>query len=191
MDDPYLQTGVDHFQLAFPKNLVNIEGRMEAEAVGWEVVYDEVAGLQAVRIGPVGRQLIEGMYRMLAALSDTGINLVVDDVIWDTWILETAVATLHNYPVYFIALELSLAAANEREKARGDRGPGNVNYFYPLVYDLNDVYDVRIDVENNDPQTSAEMIQTAVAAIQPTAFKLLWEQLNYKFDDAIDVYSNS
>lgn len=146
---------------------------MEAEAVGWEVVYDKVAGLQSVRIGPVGRQLIQGMYRMLAALSDMGINLIVDDVIWDAWILETAVATLHAYPIYFIALDLSLVAANAREKARGDRGPGNVNYFYPLVYDLNDVYDVRIDVEENEPQTSAQLIKTAVATIKPTAFKRL------------------
>lgn len=176
MDLPYLHTGVDHFQLAFPPNLVNIDGRLDAKAVGWEVVYDET-GLQSVRIGPVGRQLSRGMYRMIAALSDAGINLVVDDVIWDEWILQTAVSILHTYPVHFIALDLSLAAAEQREKKRGDRGPGNFQFFYPRVYELNDVYDARIDVENNDPEMCAQLIKTAVANTKPTAFNLLHSKL--------------
>lgn len=175
MEEPYLHTGVDHYQMAFPPNLVNIEGSLEAEAVGWEVVYDET-GLQSVRIGPMGRRLIQGLYKMIAALADTGINLVIDDVIWDPWILRTAVSALHTYPVHFLYLDLSIEAAKEREKARGDRGPGNVNYFYPLVRELNGVYDARIDVENNDPQACAWLIKTAVETIKPTAIKQLWQQ---------------
>lgn len=173
MDEPYLHTGVDHYQLAFPPGLVNIDGRLEAEAIGWEVVYTN-AGLQSVRIGPVGRQLIQGMYRMIAALSGTGLNLVVDDVIWDAWILQTAVSILHPYPLYFISLDLPLAAAERREAARGDRGPGNARYFHPLVTRLTDVYDAHIDVEVNDPETCAHLIKTAVATLaQSTAFKQL------------------
>lgn len=172
MKEPYLHMGVDHFQLAFPPDLVNIEGQADAAAVGWEVVYSE-AGLQDVRIGPVGKQLIRGMYRMLAALSDEGINLVVDDVIWDEWILHTAVTILHPFPVYFIAIDLSLAAAKQRERQRGNRGPGNVRYFYSRVYELNEVYDARIDAETNDPERCAQLIKTAVSTTAPTAFKQL------------------
>jgi chloramphenicol 3-O phosphotransferase len=179
MEEPYLHTGVDHYQMAFPPNLVNIDGTLDAEAVGWEVIYD-AAGLQAVRIGPVGRQLIQGMYNMIAALADSGINLVVDDVIWDPWVLRTAVTTLYNYPAHFLYLDLSIEAANEREKTRGDRGPGNVNYFYPLVHELNGIYDDRIDVENNDLPACARLIKTAVETIKPTALKQLWQKQDNK-----------
>lgn len=172
MDEPYLHTGVDHFQLAFPPGLVNIKGNLMAEPVGWEVVYGD-DGLHSVCIGPVGRQLIPGMYRMLAALSESGINLIVDDVIWQEWILHTAVTILHPYPLYFIAIDLSLAAAEQRERQRGDRGPGNVRYFYPRVYELNDVYDARIDAETNDPEMCVQLIKTAITTTQPTAFKQL------------------
>ncbi len=176
MDEPYLHTGVDHFQLAFPPGLVNIQGNLVAEPVGWEVVYGD-DGLHSVRIGPVGRQLIAGMYRMIAVLAESGINLIVDDVIWQEWILHTAVTILHPYLVYFIAIDLSLAAAKQREQQRGNRGPGNVRYFYPRVYELNEVYDARIDAETNDPETCARLIKTAVSVIQPTAFKQLYQAL--------------
>lgn len=176
MDEPYLHTGVDHFQLAFPPNLVNIAGQEDGEVVGWEVVYGETS-LQDIRIGPVGQQMIQGMYRMVAALSDTGINIVVDDVIWNEWILQTAVSILHTYPVYFIALDLSQESAQQREQKRGNRGPGNVQYFYSRVYDLNDIYDARIDVENNNPESCAQLVKTAVATTQPTAFKSLLQRI--------------
>ncbi len=172
MDEPYLHTGIDHFQLAFPPGLVNIQGDLLAEPGGWEVVYED-DGLHSVRIGPVGRQLITGMYRMIAVLSESGINLIVDDVIWQEWILHTAVTILHPYPVYFIAIDLSFDAAEQRERQRGNRGPGNVRYFYSRVYELNDMYDARIDAETNDPERCAQLIKTAVTTAQPTAFKQL------------------
>jgi hypothetical protein len=31
MEEPYLHTGVDHYQMAFPPNLVNIDGTLDAE----------------------------------------------------------------------------------------------------------------------------------------------------------------
>ncbi|HRQ39673.1 MAG TPA: hypothetical protein PLD25_17330 [Chloroflexota bacterium] len=176
MDEPYLHTGVDHFQLALPPGLVNIKGDLAAEPVGWEVVYGD-DGLHSVRIGPIGHQLITGLYRMIAALSESGINLIVDDVIWQEWILHTAVTILHPYPVYFIAIDLSQEVAEQRERQRGDRGPGNVRYFYPHVYELNDMYDVRIDAEANDSERCAQLIKTAVATIHPIAFERLYQTL--------------
>ncbi len=177
MDEPYLHTGVDHYQLAFPSNLVNIDGQEENEAVGWEVVYGPTH-LQSIRIGPVGKQLITGMYHMIAALSDNGIHVVVDDVIWNQWILETAVSILHNHPLHFIALDLSLATSKQREQQRGNRGPGNAQFFYTRVYGLNDIYDARINVENNDPDACAGLIKTAVTSTTPTAFQTLYQKFN-------------
>lgn len=176
MDEPYLCTGVDHFQLAYPSGLVSIGNTLAGELVGWQVRYSE-GGLQEIRMGSVGLQMLEAMYRALTGISNAGVNVVIDDVIWNQQILETAVSILHTYPIYFFALDLSLAAAEQREKERGNRGPGNARYFYSLVYNLNDVYDARFDVENNDPETCAELIKTAVATTQPAAFKTLYERL--------------
>ena len=177
MNEPYLHTGVDHYQLAFPPNLVNIKATGKGKAVGWDVVYGET-GLQSIQIGAVGKQLIRGMYKMIAALSDTGINVVVDDVIWNIWILDAAVSMLHNYPVYFIALDLSLEASIEREQKRGNRGPGNAQFFYPRVYGLNDVYDARIDVENCHPDECAQLVKSVVAKTTSSAFKTLYQKFN-------------
>lgn len=177
MAETYLHLGVDHFQQAFPSGLIGIGTKLTGELVGWQVRYSD-NGLQEVRIGPLGYRLGAAMYRAVAGVSDAGINVVMDDVIWTRQMLATAVKILHTYPVYFIALDLSLAAAEQRERARGDRGPGNAQYFYPLVYELNDIYDARIDVEKHDLETSAQLIKTAVATIQPTAFKKLAQQFS-------------
>lgn len=177
MAETCLHLGVDHFQQTFPPGLIGIGTTLTGELAGWQVRYSQ-NGLQEVRIGPLGYRLGEAMYRAAAGISDAGIHVVMDDVIWTRQMLATAVKILHAYPVYFIALDLSLAAAEKREQTRDDRGPGNAQYFYPLVYELNDIYDARIDVEKHDPETSACLINTAVATNQPTAFKKLQQQFS-------------
>jgi chloramphenicol 3-O-phosphotransferase len=85
---------------------------------------------------------------------------------------------LHAHPAYFVCIDISLAGAEAREVERGDRGPGNVRYFYDRVYGLNDVYDLRVDAEENDPEACARMIKEAVATTEALAIGRLYRQLS-------------
>lgn len=177
MDEPYLHSGPDHFQLAHPPGMITITDNPQIETDGWLAVYGD-DGLREVRVGPLGRRVIEGVYRAMAALSDTGLNVIVDSVLAEQWSLETAVDVLHAYPAYFICIDISLASAEARELERGDRGPGNVRYFYDRVYGLNDVYDLRIDADENDAQACALLIKEAVETTRPAALKHLHQRLS-------------
>ena len=172
MDEPYLLSGFDHFQPALPPGLLTITDDPNVHTEGIVAVYGE-AGLLEVRSGPLARQLSAGVHRAMAALSDAGLNVIVDTVIVDQSSLEAIVSIFRAYPGYFVCVDVSLAAAERRERERGDRGPGNVRYFYERVYDLNDIYDLRVDTDRNDPDSSVRMIRRMVETTEPEALQRL------------------
>jgi len=104
----------DYFLLVYGGGMV----RTETVGSGGEITY---AGgpITEVRIGPGGLKLLAGMYRSIAALAAAGIDVVVDDVIYDRRVLDAAVDALHDFPVLFVGLRLPLAgAASGRRRSR-------------------------------------------------------------------------
>lgn len=209
MDDPWLLSGFDHFQAALPPGFVTIAEALDETSEGLlaidgdgslrEIrsgpfatitenpnetfpgvlaVYDD-GGLQEVRHGAFAREVFAGVHRAMAALSDAGLNVIVENALTDEEALKTLASIFHDYPAYFVCIDVSFAAAEERERARGDRGPGNVRYFYDKVYALNDIYDLRVDAEANDPETCAVLIRAAVKATEPLAMAQLNRQLHW------------
>lgn len=176
MDEPYLLSGPDHFQQAFPSSLITITDDPDVTTDGIVAVYGE-DGLRDVRFGPLARRMFEGVQRVMTSLSDSGLNVIVDCVLTSRWQLEQTVAIFHSYPAYFVCVDVSMAVAEQREIQRGDRGPGNVRYWYDRVYRLNEVYDLRVDSEANDPKTCARMIREAVGTTQPVAFERLFREI--------------
>ncbi|CAN5758977.1 hypothetical protein BH23CHL2_BH23CHL2_06780 [soil metagenome] len=177
MDEPYFLSGPDHFQLSYPPGYLTITDDPEITGDGVVAVYG-VEGLQDVRFGPLARQVFAGVFGAMAALSDAGLNVIIDSALSEQWNLETAVSILHPYPAYFICIDISRATAETREQDRGDRGPGNVRYFYDRVYGLNDVYDLRVDAGENDPRTCAVTIKETVTTTEPTALERLYREFN-------------
>ena len=172
MDKPYLLTGFDHFQSTFPPGLLTITEDPNVRTEGIVAVYGE-GGLLEVRQGPLIRRIFVGVHRAMAALSDAGLNVIVDSVIVDQPSLETILSIFHEYPAFFVCVDVSLAAAEQRERERGDRGPGNVRYFYDRVYGLNDIYDLRVDTDRRDPDSCARMIRAMVETTEPEALQRL------------------
>ena len=58
----------------------------------------------------------------MAALSDAGLNVIVDSVITDPPGLETIVSIFHEYPAYFVCIDLSIAAAEDANGRAGIAG---------------------------------------------------------------------
>ena len=52
-----------------------------------------------------------------------------------------------------------------------------MRYFYDKVYDVNDLYDLRLDSEANNPKECARIIREAVETTEPIALRQLYEQL--------------
>jgi chloramphenicol 3-O phosphotransferase len=174
MEVPYLHTGIDQFLIEhLPKRLiVHSDGIHPATAEGWLAVFRDEA-LSQVRIGPIGYQWITGMYRAIAALAEAGLNVIVDDVIYDRRVLKAAIQTLPAQQVFFVGIRCPLEVAEGREQARGSRAKGGARTFYDLVH-RHGIYDLEVDSANYSPMECAMQIKRGLQAKPtPSAFSQL------------------
>jgi chloramphenicol 3-O phosphotransferase len=159
METPYLLTGIDQFLIEhLPKRMVVYsDGVNPKDAEGWLVVFrDDV--LAEVRIGPLGYQCVAGMYQAIAAFAKAGLNVVVDDVIYDERVLRLAIDILPAERVFFVGIRCPLEVAERREVERGNRARGGARIFHPLVH-RHAVYDCEVDSAANTPLACALEIQ--------------------------------
>lgn len=175
---PYLHTGIDHFLVAAPwsRLFVYSDSTSQTEADGWFLPFRDGALVDTPRLGPVAYQWLDGMYASFATLASAGINLIVDDVIYDPQVLRSAVTHLADLPLLFVGLHCPVAEAMRREQARGDRAPGGAAIFHGLVHN-HGVYDLELDTAELSPAECTEQIQVALQRQQtPTAFTQLRAQ---------------
>jgi chloramphenicol 3-O phosphotransferase len=191
MKTPYLLTGTDHFLPRVPEKFFAVSDsvnppsadyfllvyrsgsqRAVADREGGETVYADGV-LAGVQIGHGGLKLLAGMYRAIAALAEGGIDVAVDSVLHDPRVLKAAVDALCDVPVLFVGLRLPLAVAEQRERDRGDRGPGGAAAFYQRVH-AHGLYDLELDTSVASPMECALQIKQALQSGHPrSAFQAL------------------
>jgi chloramphenicol 3-O phosphotransferase len=185
MATPYLHTGIDHFLKGLPPRLLVSFDPAADEAPpmteGWLLPFHDGALVGAPRLGPAALRVLAGMYRAVAALAGAGVDVVVDDVIYDVRVLQTAVHALADLPVLFVAVRCPLAVAEQRERDRGDRAPGGARVFHTLVHSLvatHGRYDLEVDTGVCSPQAGARRIKETLATGPPgNAFRALRQRL--------------
>jgi chloramphenicol 3-O phosphotransferase len=98
------------------------------------------------------------MYQAITAFAKAGLNIVVDDVIYDEHVLRLAVDILPAEQVFFVGIRCPLEVAERREIERGNRARGGARTFHPLVH-RHGVYDCEVDSAANTPLVCALEIQ--------------------------------
>lgn len=178
LPQPYLHTGIDHFLAAAPwsRLMVYSDSTSQTEAEGWFLPFRDGALIGAPCLGPVAYQWLDGMYASFATLARAGINLIVDDAIYDPRVLQSAVTHLADLPVFFVGLHCPVEEAMRREVARGDRAPGGAAIFHGLVH-KHGRYDLELDTAQLSPAECAEQIQATLQhQVLHTAFVQLRTQ---------------
>ena len=174
LERPYLHTGIDQFLIErLPKRLVVYSDAVHpANSGGWLAIFRDEA-LSEVQIGPLGYKWIRGMYRAIAALAGEGLNVILDDVIYDRRVLKAAVEILPPEQVFFVAIGCPLEVAESREQARGLRVKGGARTFYDLVHQ-HGIYDLEVDSAKYSPRECAQQIKDGLKARPtPSAFSQL------------------
>jgi chloramphenicol 3-O phosphotransferase len=184
MDEPFLHTGIDEYSPHVPAKFTTVSGgpnpdispyftliyrdppaRIVAQTPVGERVYGDGL-LVDVRTGPEGVRLRAAGFVGIAAMAAVGVNLVVDEVLFDPLVLRAAVLALAESDVLFVGLRLPLAVAEQREQDRGDRGPGGARLFYDRVH-AHGLYDLEVDTSAASPEECALRIRTALAEGHP------------------------
>lgn len=160
MAAPYLDAGIDKFIFMLPTHYLEFP------------LWNDVLG-HASHAGEMGHRLFSGMHHSIAALAQSGNNVLADHVFVEPrWVQECA-QLMADLPAYLIGIRCPLDVTEAREKQRGDRTLGQARKQFPLVHQ-HGVYDLEVDTSLHTSEQCAHMIKAFVEAVPtPQAFKTL------------------
>ncbi|MEV0313052.1 chloramphenicol phosphotransferase CPT family protein [Nonomuraea fuscirosea] len=114
-----------------------------------------------------------GFHRAVAGMAQAGNDLVVDYVLSEQWRLLDCLTVLNGLDVVFIGVHCSEQELTRRERARGDRQPGQAAAQLRQVHSYG-TYDIECDTTTNSPRDCAFTIKQSLAQLPtPLAFDRL------------------
>ena len=172
---PVQHIALDHFRDGMParfRGMNSLPG--EPGARGLNVVPRH--GRTELHFGDVGHATLRGMRRAAAAFAETGIDVVVDDLLLERAFLVDYLQVLQGFDVTFVAVRCDLATLTARENARPGRFPGTAAAHFERVHE-DCVYDLEVDTAVDAPRHCAQqVIAAARVPRRPVAFDRLREQ---------------
>ncbi len=153
LDEPYLHVGFDLFVPMMPAPYI-LEGRKAQEGISF--IKDKI-GEPVFKIGTEGTKFLSGITHAIIALANQGNNIIIDEVIVGEKYEEYLLALKFCHQIH-VGLFAPLEIIEQREKARGDRRPGQARAEYERVHE-GKKYDIKINTNELSPQESAEKIK--------------------------------
>lgn len=160
LDEPYLEAGIDKFIWMLPERYLD------------RPLWDEILGL-AVKAGPPGHRLVNGMHQAILALSESGCHVIADHVLVEpAWTRQCAELFSH-LPAYLIGVRCPLEVLEQRESSRKNRTLGQAKAQFPIIH-AHRYYDLEVDTSLNNPDECAAQIKEYLqSGAQPDALKQL------------------
>lgn len=182
LDQPYQHIALDQFRDGLPGLFRGYNSPSGTPGYrGLNVVpmdHDSGVRVTHVRFGDIGKRMLRGMHRAIAAFACEGNHVIVDDLMLHPWILEDYVDVLQGFYVLFVGVRCPMDVVNEREKKRRGRFPGTAMSHFHEVH-AHDLYDLEIDTSNVSPRAGARVIKRYLESGQtPKAFERLRTEFN-------------
>ena len=121
-------------------------------------LWADVLGL-ADRAGGVGHDLVRGMHRAIAALSQAGCNVIADHVLVEPAWARGCAVLLADLPAYLVGVQCPLEVLEQRERSRKNRTLGQARRQYPLIHKYT-CYDLEVDTSTLSPDECALRIRS-------------------------------
>ena len=126
--EPYLHVAMDAFLDRLPEALLDHE-----DGYRFETVSEDSRPSVIIHEGAVGRRLMRGMRRAVAALAHEGNNLILDEVLIEGALGDYA-SLLAPYAVHLVGVVAPLEVIEAREAQRSDRLPGLARWQFDRVH---------------------------------------------------------
>lgn len=110
-----------------------------------------------VRFGDLGKQVLRGMRRAIAAFAAEGNNVIIDDLMFEPGFLLDYLNALAGFEVLFVGVRCPIDVVNAREAKRPGRFPGTATSHFDVVHQ-HCVYDIEVDTGTATPRQCAEQI---------------------------------
>ncbi|WP_456276278.1 phosphotransferase-like protein [Bacillus sp. AK128] len=107
----------------------------------------EERGIENGRLIPVPTEFL--FHDNIKMFSDYGVNLIVDQILFNKETMDDFLTKLHKYPILFVGVYCFEEEINRRELQRENRTVGQGKSQLQFVHQQNEVYDVsvRTDIE--------------------------------------------
>jgi chloramphenicol 3-O phosphotransferase len=129
-----------------------------------------------VQFGDLGKQVLRGMRRAIAAFAREGNNVIIDDLMFEPEFLFDYIDVLAGLEVLFVGVRCSLDVVNAREAKRPGRFPGTATSHFHRVHTAC-VYDIEVDTSSATPrECAAEIVARLSTTHRPQAFDKLRER---------------
>ena len=146
LEGPYLEAGIDKFIWSLPKRYLDRPLRYQ------------VLG-NADKAGTLGHDMVRGMHRAIAALSQAGCNCIADHVLVEPAWAKDCAELFANLPAYMIGVKCPLEVLEQREASRKNRTLGQAKLQFPVIHKYT-VYDLEVDTSLLSPEGCARYIQS-------------------------------
>lgn len=120
--------------------------------------------VSTISCGPVGRRILNGTHRAVAAMARSGNNVIVDEMLLDASVSTDWVQALDGLRVYLVHVHAPVEVLVARERDR-EQHPGLARG-HLLVNTLAE-YDVAVDTSINGPDACAAIIAAAIGSRAP------------------------
>lgn len=110
-----------------------------------------------LELRPAGRWLMRGFHRAAAEMADSGQCLVIDDMLFEPWLLDDWTDVLQAHGVMLVGLHCSLEELERRERCRSDRDAGLARGHFERVH-ARPTYDMEFDTGRRSASECADAI---------------------------------
>jgi chloramphenicol 3-O phosphotransferase len=146
---------------------------MAVDSFGAMRSVSRTAELPPVELERVLARTRAGFHRAVAGMAEAGNDVVMDHVFSEPWRLRDCLQLFRPYFVFFVGVQCGVEELERRERARGDRPPGQASGQIAAVHSHRS-YDLVCNTENATARECAQQIVSAwVTASRPTAFDRL------------------
>lgn len=153
LDEPYLHVGFDLFVPMMPAPYI-LHGSRSDEGLCFK---KDETGKPLFHIGAVGKRFLSGITQAIAALANSGNNIIIDEILIGEK-FEAYLQALKFCHLIHIGLFAPIEVIQKREEERGDRIAGQALPDYEKVH-VGKKYDLTIDTSQLTPLESANTIK--------------------------------
>lgn len=122
----------------------------------YDIIIERMEDRESERLIPVPTE--DYFHRTVAMFANSGVNLVVDQILHDAHVLRDCVRTLTGFPVLFVGVHCQLEELQRREVRRGDRNIGQAKKQLAFVHQQQESYDVEVDTSKEKIEECAQRI---------------------------------
>lgn len=178
LDEPYVHMALDQFRDGLPdkfRGLNSPPGTTGSRGLNVVPVVDGDRAYTSVQFGEDGKKMLRGMRRAIAAMVESGNNVIIDDIILSSEFLDDYLDVFSHLDVTFVGVQCPLSVIENRESARPGRFPGTAAGHFAICHS-HGIYDVVVDTSSHEPLHCAKQVVSFIKQQRPGAFSQLAQE---------------